>query len=666
MAKLIWAIIFGLLPFSLSLAQKYDYHWTFADSCGIDFSDLQNPKFFNSYSKDYGSSDMQTSISDENGKIIAYWAFDTIDTQNRKSISNLLNAYHLFIKNSDNIWVNEIFSNGSILIPFPNDSSKYYFFSIASIKGDQKTGCQKIGCTIFYAILQVLSNQRIEILQKNQILLEGEFSNKLAAIRHANGRDWWLLAHESISNRFIRFIITPNGITAPAYQTIGRGPNSLELKKEFYYWRGEMVISPKGNWLCIGATGLDLLELYRFNRCNGLLSDLLVLGPNKKISYDFYNTYGYPGVSFSPDESKLYVSRVEDPPFITTTRYLKIFQYDINELLKDKKYEPLVVHEETSNGIAYLGAHELGPDGKIYLARAYHSHLNVINKPNEQFPACDFVKDGFFLQGKQSRYGLPSFPVFRVPTLTIPTGRIDVTVPDCPEQARVIGQQDYKFYIWDDGSNEDLRYLDYKPSVSKYIRWAYDLEDTVCAVRCDTFYVTFRPAYLRISTSQSRQICQDDSLRIGDNQQCDTCYYRWLPRTGLTNSNAKQTVAKPTQTTTYVRSTYIPNGCVVGTDTVFITVIEKHVLPCTSVSRPETVPEKIFTIYPNPAQETITIRYPVQVHYHLTLLDITGRELLSFRLNRSGEHTFDVSTLPEGVYILKVDDHFSEKLVIVR
>jgi hypothetical protein len=76
--------------------------------------------------------------------------------------------------------------------------------------------------------------------------------------------------------------------------------------------------------------------------------------------------------------------------------------------------------------------------------------------------------------------------------------------------------------------------------------------------------------------------------------------------------------------------------------------------------------ESACTIYPNPAQETITIRYPVQDHDHLTLLDITGRELLSFRLNRSGEHTFDVSILPEGIYILKVSDRFSEKLVVVR
>jgi|GEM_PF-2604985 len=666
MAKLIWAIIFGLLPFSLSLAQKYDYNWTFADSCGIDFTDTTNPKPFRSLCKRDGSSETQATISNRDGKLIAYWAFDTLDSNNRTYFSNLLDHNHKLIKNGNNIWVNGIFGSGAIFIPFPNDSSKYYFFSIASIKGDQKTACQKIGCTIFYAVLQVFSNERIEIIQKNQVLLEGEFSDHLAAVRHANGRDWWLLAHESISNRFIRFIITPNGITSPAYQAIGRGPTLFHLNRGICYWRGDMVISPKGNRLCIGAGNLDLLELYRFNRFTGLLSDLVVLGSSSKLSDDKI-TLDYYGISFSEDESKLYISLANSAT--SETKY-SLYQYDLSNTANILQSQTMIFEGYST---FRTGIQELGPDGKIYIAQASHSSLSVINKPNEKFPDCDFVKDGFFLQGKQSRYGLPSFPVFRVPTLPIPAGRIEVTLPDCPEEARVIGKQDYKFYVWDDGSNEDLRYIDYKPGVSKYIRWSYDLEDTLCAVRCDTFYVTFRPAYLRISTSQSRQICQDDSIRIGDNQQCDSCYYRWLPRTSLTNSNAKQTVAKPNQTTTYVRSTYIPNGCVVGTDTVFIRVIEKHVPPCTSVSRPEIKrPKTVYQLYPNPANDQVNVEYQVPMEECATLeiYEASGIKIIEYRLQgESGLKEISTQTWAEGVYLFRFScgNHIrTQKLFISR
>jgi len=408
--RILWVALFGLLPFSLSLAQKYDSHWTFGDSAGIDFSDTTNPRPFKSHCRpSISSAQTQATISDENGKLIAYWTYDTLDQ--RPIYGRLINKYGQPIKNGDSILSYPVFANGAVFVPIPNDKTRYYFFNISPMKGDQKTSCRKIGCTISYAVLQVFSDERIEVLQKNQILLEGEFSNYLGVIRHANGRDWWLLAHESTSNRFIRFIITPNGITNPTYQAIGRGPTSFELKKEFYYWLGEMTFSPKGNWLCIGASGLDLLELYRFNRCNGLLSDLVVLGPDKKISYDFYNTYGYAGVSFSPDESKLYVSRVEDPPFVTTDRYFKIFQYDINALLKNKKYEHLIIYDETNNNIPYLGSHELGPDNKIYIAVMNENstapdirtrlspYLFRINKPNEPYPACDFQEKGFFSRG---------------------------------------------------------------------------------------------------------------------------------------------------------------------------------------------------------------------------------------------------------------------------
>jgi len=658
MAKFIWAVIFGLLPFSLSLAQKYDYHWTFGDSAGIDFSDPEKPQSFKTYCMTHGSDDNQSCISTSSGKLLAYWAFDTIDLSKNFQTSCLRDIDNRIIVR--NTLVYNLYSNGSLFVPHPEDSTRYYFFYISPYKPDQKTSCGKVGCTIFYSLFQITPDEKIQVLQHNQVLSQGEFSDKLAVIRHANGRDWWLLAHESTSNRFIRFIITPKGITNPAYQSIGRGPTSFELKKEFYYWGGEMVFSSQGSWLGISAGELDLLELYRFDRCTGLLSGLIVLGPNQKIQPDA-STLDYYGICFSPDESKLYVTmgNYSAHPKV----YRNLLQYDLNQKLPDLK-KPMLMHQggmDTSR----VSMMEPAPNGKIYITQNKFNFLSVINQPNLKHPSCDFMYKGFHLKNGRCSSGLPSFPVFRVPTLPIPTGRIEVTLPDCPEEARVIGKQDYKFYVWDDGSNEDLRYIDYKPGISKYIRWAYDLEDTLCAVRCDTFYVTFRPAYLRISTSQSRQICQDDSLRIGDNQQCDSCYYRWLPRIGLKNANAKQTIAKPSQTTTYVRSTYIPNGCVVGTDTVFIRVIEKHVPPCTSVSRPE-ISDRLFNLYPNPAQETVTIQYPIQDHYHLTLLDITGRKLLSFSFNPSGEHTLDVSTLPKGIYILRFNEIDSEKLLIAR
>jgi hypothetical protein len=649
--------IFGLLPFSFSLAQKYDCHWTFGDSAGIDFSNPDSPQSIQSYCyAQETSSESQLTISDQTGKMIAYI---TYKMENDLFFGSIRDVKNNVIKNGNKLLLHPYYGTFTFIPGY--DSSQYYIFNTDYRKIDGQTPCDSIGCVLYRHILTVLPDGTLEVTEKNKVILEGSFSNHLAVIRHANGRDWWLMTHESTSNRFIRFIVSPSGNTKPMYQAIGRGPTKLHLQKEYFYWRGEMVFSTKGNWLCIGAGGMDLLELYRFDRCTGLLSEGINLGPSDRVRDTYYTTIDFRGIAFSPDETKMYLTKKIYSPLEETS----LLQYDLTKD-KDSIKNPLIILRDEGEFHFRIGWLELGPDGKVYIAIRNGMYLGVIHQPNEKHPDCQFVEQGFPLLYGKSSYGLPSFPVFRVDPLPIPGGRIDTILPDCPDEELLIGTEDRYFYKWDDGTNEDLRFVDYKPGISKYLRRKYEPSDTFCAVRCDTFYVTFRPAYLRISTSASRQICQDDSLRIGDNQQCDSCYYRWLPRTGLKNPNAKQTIAKPTQTTTYVRSTYIPNGCVVGTDTVFIRVIEKHVPPCTSVSRPEPVLEKTFILYPNPAQETVTIRYAVQNHYHLTLLDITGRELLSFGLNPSGEHTLDVSTLPEGIYILQADDRFSEKLVIVR
>ena len=40
----------------------------------------------------------------------------------------------------------------------------------------------------------------------------------LTAVKHGNGRDWWLFAHKDFSSLMFKFLITPNGIQGPFVQ----------------------------------------------------------------------------------------------------------------------------------------------------------------------------------------------------------------------------------------------------------------------------------------------------------------------------------------------------------------------------------------------------------------------------------------------------------------
>ena len=56
-----------------------------------------------------------------------------------------------------------------------------------------------------------------------------------------------------------------------------------------------------------------------------------------------------------------------------------------------------------------MGALQLGPDNKIYLAKENSNHLGVINEPNVVGTGCQYEPEGVNLSPKTSNLGLPGF-----------------------------------------------------------------------------------------------------------------------------------------------------------------------------------------------------------------------------------------------------------------
>lgn len=75
--------------------------------------------------------------------------------------------------------------------------------------------------------------------------------------------------------------------------------------------------------------------------------------------------------------------------------------------------------------------------------------------------------------------------------------------------------------------------------------------------------------------------------------------------------------------------------------------------------------EKSFVIFPNPAEDQLTIQSP-EGGFHYQLHDLTGRLLLSG--NGEGQEQISVSALPAGVYMLRLqsDSQTITQKVIVR
>ncbi len=80
----------------------------------------------------------------------------------------------------------------------------------------------------------------------------------------------------------------------------------------------------------------------------------------------------------------------------------------------------------------------------------------------------------------------------------------------------------------------------------------------------------------------------------------------------------------------------------------------------------ETTEQNMFTVYPNPANDIVCIPYPniSQVSENenvlLQLFDVNGKEVLTQLVNSDQTNILNVSTLPAGIYLLKMADQISK------
>ncbi|MEI2759847.1 MAG: T9SS type A sorting domain-containing protein [Bacteroidia bacterium] len=381
------------------VSQNRNSVWCFGDSAGIDFSS-GIPVTFSSSVDGRGSC---VSIADSNGQLLFYAATMRAYASNTEMATFVFDRNHDIMLNGDSI-VGRLWYQELVIIPNPANDSTYYLFSISIT--------DTFG--IVYSVIDMrLNNGLGAVTVKNVQLQSFEQVDCLNAVKHGNGRDWWLLFRKSdaltfsSNNDWYSYLITPNGIQNLSVQSVGSQNRTGGAHTNF---------SPDGEKL-VFTNWLGLIELYDFDRCTGLLNNPVTIEPDAGMPpYPF--TWS---CEFSPDESKLYVTASPN------TTYL--FQYDLNaaniSLTKDTLWA-LTFPNYAGGGL------KLASDGKIYLAcwynngimfpypypdtvyNMYNMNLSVINQPDSLGSACDFQPYSFYLGGKRTYLGLPNNPNYEL------------------------------------------------------------------------------------------------------------------------------------------------------------------------------------------------------------------------------------------------------------
>jgi hypothetical protein len=83
------------------------------------------------------------------------------------------------------------------------------------------------------------------------------------------------------------------------------------------------------------------------------------------------------------------------------------------------------------------------------------------------------------------------------------------------------------------------------------------------------------------------------------------------------------------------------------------------------ISIAEEEPLKTFSIYPNPAQDEVTIAAPKQPNTKGEVVGVDGRILLTFQTDQSCHAAVAVGNLPNGVYVIRIGEK-TERLLIQR
>ena len=109
---------------------------------------------------------------------------------------------------------------GVLALPFPAKESQSIFL-YAEIDYIPVLALEVTG--LYYSIIDMEENGGLGevVLRKEPLIIDTLEYGKLAACKHANGRDWWIVINEAYSNRFYKILGDPNGINVYENQTVG-------------------------------------------------------------------------------------------------------------------------------------------------------------------------------------------------------------------------------------------------------------------------------------------------------------------------------------------------------------------------------------------------------------------------------------------------------------
>jgi len=356
--KKILLFTFVALASLRSVAQLESSKWYFGYNAAMDFSS-GTPVAISGCAMDQFEG--SASIADASGNLLFYTDGISVWDQNNNVMANgtgLMGDYSA--------------TQSALVIPYPGSDSLYYIFTVSSM-----------GYGAYYSIVDMSLNGGLgDVTATKNVLLTSNSAEKLSAVKHANGTDYWVAIHGSMNSTLDAWQVSPTGISSsPVVSSV-----SISLPGDI----GQLQFSPDGSKAALATYGgTYTIELFDFDNSTGIFSNA------QGLTTSYYQTYG---LEFSPSGKILYSGA--NPG----TDQVYQWNLDAGSLSQIQASQTLI-----GSTLGDAGCLQTGPDGKIYVAQTGSNYVGVINEPDSLGSACDWNANGVNLSPGTVELGLPNF-----------------------------------------------------------------------------------------------------------------------------------------------------------------------------------------------------------------------------------------------------------------
>ncbi|MBF9220825.1 T9SS type B sorting domain-containing protein [Hymenobacter ruricola] len=377
---LLWGLLLDARP---AYCQLETSNWYFGSGSGLSFRTGSPVVLISSIA----SNEACSAASDPRGNPLFYTNGETLWNRNDNVMATGLGGH-------------QSATQGALIVPDPGSTDLFHVFALDAVEQSLVGGLR-------HTIVDMRLNgglgnaTAVKGVRMPTPTLSSPVTEKLAAIRHANGYDYWIVVHGWQSDAFYSFPLTEAGLgLTPVVSRVGTVHTSSATAGGVNNSIGYMRFSADGRRIAVAAENLPL-ELFDFDPATGVVANpvSLPLLPNS-------GGRAY-GLEFSPDNSRLYVN---------SGFARRLFQYN---LLAGSPTAILNSAQLLGSDDAQLGAMLLGPDNKIYMSVWGRNSLYVITAPNALGTACGYRPNSLPM-GRTLMGGLPNFPnAYPVPALRI-------------------------------------------------------------------------------------------------------------------------------------------------------------------------------------------------------------------------------------------------------